>query len=203
MVHENFPEGAAKPEDRQAKQARQDREEPEPGEKRDELILIAQLAAESRAHAANLFRTFLVPSPTGETYYDAMKEAVGNYEKSVRGKKGHGQGIPAQHATVAALLTKKDSLDAASEQYELIEKILTEFDTPSKLGRHILEFRGYETKERGHRFRVNVNPAAPEDLRKALDLIFKDWAAKGEEVIGPAPPSKRERQIQARIRRLR
>ncbi|CAK0803847.1 unnamed protein product, partial [Prorocentrum cordatum] len=58
MVHENFPKGGVT-QDRQAKQACQDRAEQELGEKRDELILLAQLAAEPRAHVANLFRTFL------------------------------------------------------------------------------------------------------------------------------------------------
>ena len=172
--------------------------------KRDELILLAQVAAESRAHAASLYRTWLVPGEVREKFYDNMKQAVANYEKATKGKKGHESGIPCQHALIAALLTAQTHFNDQNKEYQIIEETLTRFPETVKLGRNVLEFRGYETRERGHRFRYRLGEDVPDQLKEAVGIVTKIWeGANGEEILGQAPANKRERNFQGRIKRMK
>ena len=172
--------------------------------KREELILLAQVVAESRNHAGILFRTCLLPGAKGEEYFDNMKMAVTNYEKEVNGKQGHDKGRPCHHAFIAAVLTLRESLAAATEKYGVVEELSGFFDIPATLGRHIMEFKGYETRDRGHRFRFRLGEDCAEHIRKVTEFIIEHWKrCDGIETEGSAPPSKRERDLQARIRALR
>ena len=190
------------------KQARTDHEETDAASKKDELILLASVATESRNHAASLYRTFLVPGEVGETFYDGMRGAVGEYEKKTRGQRGHGQGVPCHHALIAAALVGQShfpkEMGANSPEFDKIEEFLKKYDVPKKLKREVLEFRGYETRDTGHRFRFRILEGGDSLVKEAVEIIIRVWEqAGGEEVLGAAPMSKRERKLQARIKQMK
>ena len=86
----------------------------------------------------------------------------------------------------------------------VIEELLTACDAPAKLGNEAMEFKGYETRDRGHRFRFRLGEDCAEHIRKVTEFIIEHWKrCDGIETEGSAPPSKRERDLQARIRALR
>ncbi|CAK0792338.1 unnamed protein product [Prorocentrum cordatum] len=202
MARENFLRGAAMPEDRQAKQARQTGGA---GARREARR--ADSARPARGGAAGARGQSLPRVPRAESDQgDALRRDEGG-SGELREERPRPEGARAGHPSTPCdgggppheeglAGRRQPAARADRESSDGVRRL-------KKLGRHILEFRGYETKGRGHRFRVNVNPTAPEDFRKAFDLIFKDWATKEEEVMGPAPPSKRGGQMQARIRRLK
>ncbi|CAK0899926.1 unnamed protein product, partial [Prorocentrum cordatum] len=186
------------------KRQKKDDSEGNESTKRDELILLAQVAAESRAHAASLYRTWLVPGEVGEQFFDNMKQAVANYEKATKGKKGHKTGIPCQRALIAAFLTAQTHFTDQSKEYKIIEETLKRFPEPVKVGRDVLEFWGYEAREKGHRFRYRLGEDVPAQIKEAVGIVTQIWeGASGEEILGQAPANKRERNLQGRIKRMK
>ncbi|CAK0895928.1 unnamed protein product, partial [Prorocentrum cordatum] len=208
-AYKNFLPKPKEKEGSAAKSARTETEEPDAASKRDELILLASVAAESRNHAAALYRTCLVPGEVGEAFYDGMRGAVGEYEKKARGQRGHGHGVPCHHALIAAALIGQthfsaEEMGAKPPEYQKIEEFLTKYDVPKKLGREVLEFRAYETRDKGHRFRFRLVEGGDPLVKAVVEIIVRVWMqAGGEEVLGSAPASKRERKLQARIKRMK
>jgi len=112
-------------------------------QKKDELILLLQLAARSRHHDAALYRTFMMDSNTD--YVRKGNQATKQYGNLTKGKKGHKEGMPQQHLFGTWVHVLKARVMAQEDERGLAQHEMMAGDLDAKFEALFGEFKNRAT----------------------------------------------------------